>query len=114
MTSSRTLADAAIEQAIARGLTASAIADQLAVDIDHVHRVWDRMDEIATEDDVAQSLEHREQLDVGPSGRLLEPHGTHAAFDRHRKRGEDPCARCRVGERAYNTNRKRRRREALR
>lgn len=33
----------------------------------------------------------------------LAPHGTHSAYNRHRKRGEEPCDLCREGERVYNT-----------
>lgn len=103
--------DARIEQAIARGLTATAICDTLGVSADDVHRVWDRLDKAVTEPDVTVSLVHRERLEIGPHGRLLQPHGTHAAFRRHHNRGEKPCADCTVGERRYNTDRKRRRRE---
>lgn len=35
----------------------------------------------------------------------LLPHGTHAAFNRHKKRGETPCATCIAGERAYQQHR---------
>ena len=31
----------------------------------------------------------------------LAPHGTHAAFNRHRNAGEEPCQPCRDGEREY-------------
>lgn len=37
----------------------------------------------------------------------LKPHGDHAAFQRHKKNGTDPCDACRAGERAYNTRMKR-------
>lgn len=39
--------------------------------------------------------------------RRLRPHGTHAAFVRHRNAGEEPCDACWHGERAYQRNRKR-------
>jgi len=35
------------------------------------------------------------------------PCGTHAAYNRHRKRGEDPCEACVVAERDYQRTRKR-------
>lgn len=42
--------------------------------------------------------------------RALQPHGTHAAFNRHRKRGESPCVGCWQGERDFQRERARRRR----
>lgn len=48
--------------------------------------------------------------DEGPR---LRPHGTHAAFNGHRKRGEQPCEFCVVGERTYQRHRARRRRRGL-
>lgn len=39
-----------IEQAIARGLTAARIAAVLQVDVEQVHRVWDRLDALDDED----------------------------------------------------------------
>lgn len=48
-----------------------------------------------------------------PSTRRLRPHGTHAAFVRHRKHREEPCNACWYGEREYQRERGRRqRREA--
>lgn len=40
----------------------------------------------------------------------LEPCGTHAAFNRHKLRGEQPCDACVVGERRYQARRPPRRR----
>jgi len=37
----------------------------------------------------------------------LRPHGTHAAFVRHRNHGEQPCGDCLSGERLYQRERKR-------
>jgi hypothetical protein len=37
--------------------------------------------------------------------RVTQPCGTHAAFARHKARGEDPCAECVIGERAYQRGR---------
>lgn len=45
--------------------------------------------------------------------RITQPHGTHAAHNRHRKRGEVPCARCSDAERLYQAARHRRRRAAM-
>src|SRR4051794_33551727 len=39
--------------------------------------------------------------------RELRPHGTHAAFVRHRNNSEEPCEACWHGEREYQRNRKR-------
>lgn len=44
------------------------------------------------------------------NGRPLRPHGTHAAFMRHRTRREEPCESCWHGEREYQRLRARRRR----
>lgn len=38
----------------------------------------------------------------------LKPCGTHAAYARHKIRGETPCGRCQQAERAYQRTRKRR------
>lgn len=40
----------------------------------------------------------------------LAPHGTHAAFNRHRNDGTEPCGRCWDAERTYQRDRGRRRR----
>ncbi len=40
--------------------------------------------------------------------RQLRPHGTHAAFNLHRKHSEEPCAACWTGERLYQRDAKRR------
>jgi hypothetical protein len=40
-------------------------------------------------------------------GRRLKPCGTHAAYNRHRKLGEDPCRACETAERIYQRNRDR-------
>lgn len=42
--------------------------------------------------------------DPGPTAQrrgALMPHGTHAAFNRHRNAGETPCHDCVIGERDY-------------
>lgn len=44
----------------------------------------------------------------------LMPHGTHAAFNRHKGRGETPCPSCADGERRYQRLRNRRRRNEQR
>lgn len=44
----------------------------------------------------------------------LRPCGTHAAFNRHRVAGEEPCPACWMAEREYQTTRGRRRRAARR
>lgn len=46
--------------------------------------------------------------------RELRPHGTHAAFVRHRTNKEEPCEACWHGEREYQRNRKRQVRSAAR
>jgi hypothetical protein len=50
----------------------------------------------------------RPPLDVVPDPKELQPHGTHAAFNRHRKAGDEPCDPCWCGERRYQRERKRR------
>lgn len=47
---------------------------------------------------------------VPPRDVQLVPCGTHAAFARHKKRGEAPCLACVVGERTYQRERAQRRR----
>lgn len=42
------------------------------------------------------------------------PHGTHAAFNLHRRDGEEPCDPCVYGERIYQRHAKRRRRQEQR
>jgi hypothetical protein len=51
------------------------------------------------------------ELDAPP--RVL-PHGTHAAFNRHRSHGHKPCARCLRAEHAYQARRMRRMRAQTR
>jgi len=48
----------------------------------------------------------------GRPARTLRPCGTHAAFVRHKARGEPPCAACIHAERAYQRARPRRQRAA--
>lgn len=43
-----------------------------------------------------------------PAERWTQPCGTHAAFNRHIKRGERPCEACLAGEREYQNGRPRR------
>lgn len=45
-------------------------------------------------------------------GRFMAPCGTHAAFNRHKSRGETPCPDCREGERVFQRHRRRRERQA--
>jgi hypothetical protein len=47
---------------------------------------------------------------VATGGRPLKPHGTHAAFNRHKAAGEDPCEPCVFGERDFQRDRQRTRR----
>lgn len=51
---------------------------------------------------------------VAPSRRMpeseMKPHGTHAAFNRHKAHGEEPCSTCWEGERIYQAQRARDRR----
>lgn len=49
-------------------------------------------------------------LFAAPADRRLRPHGTHAAFVRHRNRAEEPCSACWYGEREYQRDRSRRQR----
>lgn len=59
-------------------------------------------------DDVVEEMLVRARATVAaPRPPALRPHGTHAAFNRHRKAGTAPCAACVTAERAYNTARKR-------
>ena len=62
---------------------------------------------------VAVPLEDHPRLVVSPP-RPEAPHGTHAAFNRHKGRGEVPCAECVVGERDYQRDRARKRRARAR
>ena len=59
----------------------------------------------------------RRSLGIGlgtprPSRDGLVPHGTHAAFVRHKKAKEDPCVECVDGERAFQAERHLRRKAA--
>lgn len=75
---------------------------------------------VPTDKPVSELLEwlhgpHDEQIDLHVPGwdpRLLKPCGTHAAYERHRKRGEFIDDKCREGERAYQRSRRRRERAA--
>lgn len=46
------------------------------------------------------------------TARMLQPCGTHAAFNRHRAAGQEPCDDCWAAERIYQTARNRKRRAA--
>lgn len=97
--------DTRIEQAIARGETVEEIVAALGVDEVRVGKVVRRMDEAAVCDDVPHDLRRRIEPHHVIGGRApLAPHGTHAAFNRHKKRGEEPCPLCRVGERRYQAD----------
>lgn len=48
---------------------------------------------------------------VDAAGRELKPHGTHAAFNRHKKRGEAPCDVCVLGEARFQAGRQQQRRD---
>jgi hypothetical protein len=45
-----------------------------------------------------------------PKPAELQPHGTHAAYERHKNHLEQPCELCINGEREYQRNRRRRER----
>lgn len=51
-------------------------------------------------------------LPARPDDSDLASCGTHAAFVRHKNRGETPCTDCRLGEREYQRARQQRRRAA--
>lgn len=54
--------------------------------------------------------EHRlAQETKAKPARQLQPCGSHAAYERHRSRGEYPCPPCREAERLYQARRYRRR-----
>jgi hypothetical protein len=100
-----------IEQAIARGETLDRICDTLNVNPRAVDAVLRRMDAAIAEDDDP----HVGLTRSGPRPEpLLQPHGTHAAYNRHRNRSETPCETCVAGERVYQSERERRRTEARR
>lgn len=73
-----------VEQAIARGHTLERIAATLELPIEHVERVWRRMDSRASEEPPA-----------------LEPCGTNAAYCRHVSRGEPIDQACRDARHLY-------------
>lgn len=47
------------------------------------------------------------QTEPGPGDQWTRPCGTHAAYNRHKLRGEHPCPACFEAERAYRRERKR-------
>jgi hypothetical protein len=68
-----------------------------------VGRILSRPDLPRVAIELAQSV-------IGPKS--LRPHGTHAAFNRHKNAGEAPCPDCVTAEREYQRGRMRRRRES--
>ena len=58
------------------------------------------------------ALRKRRARNGTPAPRLVQPCGTHAAFNRHVKAGEDPCLRCLTAEREYQAERHERRKAA--
>lgn len=47
----------------------------------------------------------RERRRAGLTGRPLQPHGTRAAWVRHREAGEEPCEDCQAANVAYHRDR---------
>lgn len=81
-----------IEQAIARGWTASRIVSEYGYDHSTVDRVWDLMDARAAERDKPVRVKRR---------RNLSPCGTRAAYERHRARKQPVDEACREAVRLY-------------
>lgn len=100
-----------IEQGIARGETVIDMCRRLRVAEDDVCAVWLRMDRInETGDTDLPRGRPRTAYRRGKKGPRPEaPCGTRAAFDRHRRRGEDIDAACIDAERVYQAARWRRR-----
>lgn len=61
----------------------------------------------------AAECTYAEMLSVihGRWSRSLQPHGTHAAYVRHRSHGEEPCDECKAGESDYQRARHIKRKE---
>jgi hypothetical protein len=97
-----------VEQAFACGELAADIAADLDVPLEVVTQVWDDMTTAALSGDNATDLYLRTP-GMTPKGRTLSPCGTHAAYNRHVKRGEDPCMPCRKADNAYRSEKRRRR-----
>lgn len=87
-----------IEQAVARGETLDWICDNLNVSTRLVDATLRRMDELLAEPEPVERP-RRPKRERRP--RQLRPCGTHAAFGRHRARGETPCTECTEAEREY-------------
>lgn len=88
----------AIEQGVARGWGLWHIAGFLGVDIGIVYAVRRRMDEAVTEPDLhaAAAYTRNRQVRAATGTRGPQPHGTTAAYHRHRRYGQRPCLDCRA------------------
>ena len=80
----------AVEQAIARGWRPDQICLELGVPAARVGAIWRAM---------------QAAVDDQPS--RPRPCGTHAAYERHRARGEAPCSRCKRAESARGSGQQR-------
>lgn len=128
-----TALDIAIEQAIARGLTATRISSTLGVDVDLVHTVWDRLDEVAADPTdepdwpytpptysaalarergivarrAAETLARRSLLEQVVDAPRAATCGSYAAYARHNRRREPVDPLCRLAFRMYARNARR-------
>lgn len=109
----------AIEQAIARGEATAQICDTLAVAPSVVADVLRAMEEAVAVDnaqdmpDLPPPRPERHPHEWWPE-RKLRPCGTHAAYSRHRGRGEPVDDQCLTAERDYQREKRRRLRAARR
>ncbi|WP_370269376.1 hypothetical protein [Streptomyces sp. V4I8] len=60
----------------------------------------------------AKSMPHAVHLAYQTGILRRERHGDHAGYAAHVYRGEDPCDRCKAGEKTYRTERRQQRRGA--
>jgi hypothetical protein len=102
-----------VEQAIAFGRSFDWISEHLGATDRQIDKALANLDEAALHDDHAAELIDR-GFTVGSSGRLVIPHGTHAAYNRHRAQRDAPCAPCVEAHRLWDRERKAAARRKLR
>ncbi len=98
----------AVEQAIARGESTLDICRRLDVDEAYVVSVWLKLDQVCDEPD---QLVHARRKPVVVAPRTMKPCGTYAAWRRHKRSGEKPCAPCQVARSEYRPDRNKRKTE---
>jgi hypothetical protein len=94
-----------IEQAIAFGRSVDWMTQHLGATDTDIDQAIRHMDAAVSEDNAVELID-RGVIFSTVTGKLVSPHGTRAAYHRHKAYGETPCELCIAAVRDYDRRRK--------